>query len=137
MVQPGNYKGFWQDHFSVGGLIIEKQENDTLLYLQWIQTGTTGTLIDIRDNTSYQIPTARQARVLMILSAVGTTAVGDKLFHGDTVDSTSDATTICEPVSTLSNLTFLSAWIPANRFINKTGDGVAETWVIFMQERDA
>lgn len=81
-------------------------------------------MTDTRDNTKYQVPASKKATIIYITdSGIGTGA--DLVIYADDEDGTTNAVTLYDPgAAAQDNIIFISAEVPASKYINFTANGV-------------
>ena len=116
-------------------------DSTTKLVRITIPTGTasTTTFHDSADNTNYQVPTGKKATIIFIDTWDVTLASGMDISFADNADGNTNAVTIFDPATAalISNLIFISAEVPADKFINfirVSGSSDAELRINVLEE---
>ena len=117
------------------GVKIKLETDDSTVLIELKATGNTGTAVtfhDARDNSNYQVPTGKKAHIIFIDLMQGSEA-NDEIFFADNADGTTNAVTLIDSKATLTDVIFITAEIPADKFINKVADTsgrAADLWII-------
>ena len=85
---------------------------------------------DTRDDTNYQVPTGKKAKIIYV--ELATFVAGDQIYYADNADGSTNKVVLFEPAANVSNTIFISASIPADKFINvnDSGDSTAVCFII-------
>ena len=120
------------------GVKIKLETDDSTVLIKLIATGNTGTAVtfhDQRDQTNYQVPTNKKAKIIFI-EAANMSAANDDIFFADNADGTTNKVTLIEALVDVVNEIFISATIPADKFINMI-DAASNVFTIFIVEETA
>ena len=119
--------------FDYNGVNVLFDENTAILTLTTAPTLGTLSFHDSRDNSNYQVPVGKKARVIFIISAIFSGA-GDRVIYADDADGTTNAVTLYEPGRDVTNEIFISASVPEGKFINRTENGNTATIIAIVEE---
>lgn len=118
----------------VGGVKVKLDDDTVLITMSGVGVAGTITVTDTRDNTQYQVPAGKKATIVYITALPDTSGVGDKLLYADDLDGTTNAVTLLEPFgSAITDEIFISAEIPAGKYLNFT-DNSAQPYTILVIE---
>ena len=117
------------------GVKIKLDDNTVLIQLAGASVTGTVTMNDTRDATKYQVPVGKKATIIFITDGTWN-AASDKLIFADDEDGTTNAVTLFEPLAVIANLIFISAEVPAEKFLNVT-DNTTGTYDIHIVEENA
>ncbi len=113
-----NYKPYRGDYLDFGGYVHEMQTDDRLIYLTSPLTADPITFHDIKGGADYQVPTGKKTRI--IYSERWDTLCG--VGYSDDADGSTNAVELHGlPTIDLDNMTVVTDWVPAGKYINKTG----------------
>ena len=107
----------------INGVKVILDSNTTIITLKGASLNGTVTLTDIRNNTKYQVPTGKKAKIIFVVDSSNLNA-SNLIAFADNQDGTTNAVTLYQPGTTTTNVIFISANIPADKFINITGDNI-------------
>jgi len=122
--------------FDFNGVKVIKDSNTELIrLLRNNAVEATETLVDQRDVTNYQVPTGKKATVIFFETQ--TDAGGNQtLIRADNEDGTTNSVVLLGDITSgiMSNKIFISAEVPADKWINSTHTGAAnvtyDLWII-------
>ena len=118
----------------VGGVKVKLDDDTVLITMSGVGVAGTITVTDTRDNTQYQVPAGKKATIVYITALPDTSGVGDKLLYADDLDGITNAVTLLEPFgSAITDEIFISAEIPAGKYLNFT-DNSAQPYTILVIE---
>ena len=119
------------------GVKVELDGNTSLIKLKAVNSASSYTTFhDQRDNSNYQVPTGKKATIIFIDSASMANA-SDKIVYADDLDGgTNEVVLVTSPVATLTDEVFISAEVPADKYINAF-DTSTDTYIIWIIEEDA
>lgn len=119
--------------FDFNGVKVVKDDNTELIQLKGNSVNGTITLTDTRDASQYQVPAGKKAHVIFI---VDVNFVVGSLIYADDLDGTTNAVTLLDPSADLTNIIFISAEIPASKFVNITDNNI-QAYEIYVVEESA
>lgn len=119
----------------VNGVKIELDTNTALIQCVGTSVIGTVTVTDGRDNTQYQVPAGKKATVIY-LTELDFRSPGDRLIYADNLNGTTNAVTLIENLLQSQNIIFISAEIPAGKYLNIT-DAAANPYNFYILEESA
>ena len=117
------------------GVKIKLDDNTVLINLAGTSVSGTVTMNDTRDASKYQVPASKKATIIYVADATFN-AAGDKLIYADDEDGTTNAVTLFEPLAVIANMIFISAEVPASKYLNIT-DNTALSYSVTIVEENA
>jgi len=102
----------------INGVKVLLDDNTDLIILAGNSINGTTTMLDTRDNTKYQVPASKKATIIFVTTS--TLGAAQRIIFADDEDGTTNAVTLFEPGVTYSGRIFISAEVPASKFINIT-----------------
>ena len=119
----------------VGGVKVKLDDDTVLITMSGVGVAGTITVTDTRDNTQYQVPAGKKATIVYITALPDTSGVGDKLLYADDLDGTTNAVTLLEPFgSAITDEIFISAEIPAGKYLNFTDNSAQPYTILEIEE---
>ena len=121
------------------GVGVALDSTTKLVHLFAPAAAATETLHNREDNSNYQVPTGKKFTVIYITSSTGMTNEStDLLIYADDADGTTNAVTLLGgPTAFGDAKIFISAEVPAAKYINKNAGVSGDTLVIEGIEEDA
>jgi len=120
------------------GVKVILDVNTKILKLAAPQAATVETLDSLADGTAYQVPTGKKATIINIALASGMDAVTDEVIRADDEDGVVNKVILSVAPNDLgADALFLSAEVPADKFINKNSAAAGDTLDLWIIEEDA
>jgi hypothetical protein len=119
----------------LGGYTVHLDGNTELIILKGSTVSGIVTANDLRDNTKYQVPSGKKARIIYWHDSATPTATGHGWFYADNQDGETNRVDILFEDSRLDQIEY-SISIPALKYIN-VEDAVVDTYHVIIMEEDA